>query len=176
MSKSIHIPNLPSGISEEDLRATFESFGPVVNVRIRTRKITNGRRRNQSPYFAFVNFEDMKAAQDALDAPVRSFMVRNHLIDYTYHKSNDNYNYDRKYKCTNNDNYCNRDRNLHFNSYSSHYNYDRDGKWFTNRNNNDINKRVQRNDRSHSHSFEKNQHCDRQSVKSYDYLNFCFIF
>lgn len=63
MGKRLYVGNLPFSVTEEDLREVFERHGTVTRVDVITDRET-GRPRG----FAFVEMDDPRAAEGAIDA------------------------------------------------------------------------------------------------------------
>lgn len=58
---NIYVSNLSFNVNDEDLRATFSSYGSVSSAKVITDKMTN-----QSRGFGFVEMEDDEAARKAI--------------------------------------------------------------------------------------------------------------
>jgi len=58
MAKNIYVGNLPWSSTEEDVRATFESYGEVISV-----KLINDRETGRPRGFGFVEMEDQGALE-----------------------------------------------------------------------------------------------------------------
>ena len=72
---NIHIGNLSSGVTEEDLRKEFEAFGQVTSV-----QIVKDRRSGQSRGFAFVEMAS-QAEGDAAIASLQGKLLDNRTLD-----------------------------------------------------------------------------------------------
>ncbi|WP_319542544.1 RNA-binding protein [uncultured Pseudodesulfovibrio sp.] len=58
MAKNIYVGNLPWSSTEEDVRATFETYGEVISV-----KLINDRETGRPRGFGFVEMEDQGALE-----------------------------------------------------------------------------------------------------------------